>query len=80
MCEIFRYPDNDSNSRPYYISDISDYSFAGLTSMRKTMNEQQVEFANKIWEYYLLYETNLRFSPPKLDVHLFDDDASFPPL
>ena len=41
------------------------------------MNDQQIEFANYMWDYYLSHETDFRFSSPKLDVNLFDDDASF---
>jgi len=48
--------------------------------MKETMNEQQVEFANKMREYDLSYETDLRFSSFKLDVCLCDDGVSFPPL
>ena len=48
--------------------------------MIETINKQQIEFANKIWGYDLLHETNLRFSSPTLDVNLCDDGASFPPI
>jgi len=36
--------------------------------MIETINEQQVKFANKMWEYDLSHGTDLRFSSPKLDV------------
>jgi len=68
---------HDINSCPYYIFDDG---FAKLSNMIKTMNEQQVEFANKIREYDLSHETDLKFSPPILDVYSCDDGASFPPL
>jgi len=48
--------------------------------MIKTMNEQQIEFANKMREYDLSHETKLGFSSSRLDVNLCDDGASFPPL
>jgi len=48
--------------------------------MIETMNEQQIEFANKMQEYDLSLETDYRFSSPRLDVNFCDDDASFPPL
>ena len=48
--------------------------------MMETMREQQVEFANKIWENELSHKTDLRFSSPKFDVYLCVDGASFPPL
>jgi len=44
------------------------------------MNKQQGEFGNRMREYYLSHETNIRFSPPKLDACLCDDDASVSPL
>jgi len=44
------------------------------------MNEQQIEFANKMREYDLSPETDLRFSSPQFDVNLCDDATSFPPL
>ena len=44
------------------------------------MNEQQVEFATKIWEYELSHETDFRFDSPRLDIYLCDDGASFLPL
>ena len=46
--------------------------------MIETMNEQQVELANYMWEYDLSYETDLRFNSPKIDVNLCDDGTSFP--
>jgi len=48
--------------------------------MIETINEQQIEFANKIREYDPSPETDLSSSFPKLDVNLYDDGASFPPL
>jgi len=48
--------------------------------MIEKMNKQQANFANKMREYDLSHETDLRFSSPKLDVCLCDDDASFSPL
>jgi len=45
--------------------------------MIETMNKQQVEFANKMREYGLSHEIDLKFSSPKLDVCLCDDGASF---
>jgi len=74
MCEICHCSDHDSNSCPCYISD---GGFARL-SMIEAMNEQQIEFANKMWEYDLSHETDFRFSSPRLDVNLCDDGASFP--
>ena len=44
--------------------------------MMETMNKQQVEFANKMREYDLSHETDLRFSSPILDVYLCDHGAS----
>ena len=40
-----------------------------MTSMKETMNEEHVEYANKMGEYDMSYETDLRFSSPKLDVY-----------
>ena len=48
--------------------------------MIETMNKQQAEFANRMREYTLSHETDLRFSSPKLDVCLRNDGASFSPL
>ena len=76
MCEICHCSDHDSNSCPYYISD---EGFARLSNMIETMNEQQIEFANKMLEYDLSPETNLSSSSHRLDVNLCDDGASFPP-
>jgi len=75
--KICSYSDHDSNSFPYYISDDG---FAKLTRMIETMNEQQVKFTNKMREYDLSHETDLRFSSPRLDVYLCNDGASYPPL
>ena len=61
VCQILYCYDHDSTSYPYYISDDG---FARLNSIIKTMNKQQVEFANKIREYDLSHETNLKFSSP----------------
>jgi len=77
MCEICHCSDHGSTFCPYYISD---EGFARFSSMKETMNKQQVEFANKMREYDLLHETDLRFSSPKLDVCLCVDGASFSPL
>jgi len=77
LCEICHYSDNDNTSCPYCIFD---NGFARLSNMIETMNKQHVEFANKMREYGLSHETNLRLSSPKLDVCLCDDGASFPPL
>ena len=48
--------------------------------MIETMNEQEIEFVNKMREYDLSHETDLRFSSPKLDVCLCDNGASLSPL
>jgi len=64
VCEVCHCSYHDNNSCPYCISDDG---FARLSSMIETMNEQQFEFANKMREYHLSYETDLRFSSPKLD-------------
>jgi len=77
MYEICHCSDHVNTSCPYYISDDG---FATLSSMIETMNKQQVEFANKMREYELSHETNLRFSSPRLDIYLCDDGASYPPL
>ena len=45
VCEIFHCSDHESNSCPCYISD---EVLARLNSMTETMNEQQIEFANKM--------------------------------
>jgi len=37
------------------------------------------KFANKVREYDLSYETNLRFSSHRLDVYFHHDSASFSP-
>jgi len=72
MCEIFHCFDHDSTSCPYYISN---KSFARLSSMIEIMDKQQAEFENKVREFDLSHETNLRLSSPKLDVCLCDDGA-----
>jgi len=77
VCEICYCSDYDSTSCPYYIFD---EGFARLNSMIETMNKQQAEFENKMRECNLSHETDLRFSSPKLDVCLCDDDASSTPL
>jgi len=77
LCEICHCFDHDSTSSPSYISNDS---FARLSGMIETMNKQQTEFANRMREYDLSHETDLRFSSPKLDVYLCDDGASFSPL
>jgi len=77
MCENHHCSDHESNSCHCYISD---EGFAKLDSMIETMNEQQIEFANKIREYDLSHETDLRFSSHRLDVNMCDDGASFHPL
>jgi len=48
--------------------------------MIETMDKQQANFANKMREYDLSHETDLRFSSPKVDVCLYDNDAPFSPL
>jgi len=48
--------------------------------MIERMNEQRIEFGNKIREYDLSHETDLRVSSPRLHVNLCDDSVSFPPL
>ena len=73
--EICHCSNHDSNSGSYYIC--AD-GFDGLINMIEIMNEQQMKFANKMWEYDLSHETNLRFSSPRLDVGWCDDGASFP--
>ena len=50
MYKICHCSDYDSNSYPYYISD---QGFARPSNMIETMNEQQIEFANKMQEYDL---------------------------
>jgi len=45
--------------------------------MIETINEQQIKFANKMWEYNLSHETDLRFSSPRFDVNFCDDGTSF---
>ena len=46
--------------------------------MIETMNEEQIERANKMREYDLSPETDLRFSSPRFDVNMCDDGASSP--
>lgn len=77
VCEICHCFDHGFNSCP---CDISNGSFAKLSSMIETMNEQQIQFAKKMREYDLTNETDLRFSSPRLNVNMCDDGASFPPL
>ena len=48
--------------------------------MIETMDKQRVELEIKMREFDLSYETDLRFSSPKLDVYLCDDGVSFPLL
>ena len=74
ICHCF---DHASNSCPHYISDAG---FARLSNMIETINKQQIEFANKMWEYDLSPKTDLSSSAPRLDVNLCDDGASFPTL
>jgi len=69
--------DHNCTSCPYYISDDG---FARLNSRIETMNKQQANFANKIREYDMSYETDLKASSPKLNVCLTDDGVSFSPL
>jgi len=45
--------------------------------MIEEMNKQQAEFDSKMREFDLSHETDLRFSFPKYDVCLYDDDVSF---
>ena len=77
VCEICYCSDHDNTSCPYYVSN---EGFARLSSMIETMNKQQAKFENKMREFDLSHETNLRFSSPNLDVCLCDDGASFSPL
>jgi len=74
VCAICHCSDHDSNFCACYIS--AD-DLARLTSMTKTMNEQQIEFANNIKEHGLSHETDLRFSSLILDVDLWYDGVSF---
>jgi len=74
VCEICHFSGHDINFCPYHI--FAD-SFARLGNMTETVNEQQIEFANYMQEYYLSHETNLKFSSPNFDVNSCDDDASF---
>jgi len=48
--------------------------------MIEKINEHQIEFVNKMREYDLSHETDLRFSSLRLDVNFCDDGVSFPPL
>jgi len=48
--------------------------------MIDTMNEQQMELVNKMWEQDLSYEADLKSSSPTLNVNLYDDGVSFPHL
>jgi len=77
LCETCHCPDHDSTSCPYYIFY---EGFNRLSSMIETINEQQIEFVKKMWEYDLSHETDLRFSSPRLDVNFCDDSGSFHPL
>ena len=45
--------------------------------MIETINEQQIKFVNKMQEYDLSHETDLRFSSSRLDVNFYD--GVFPP-
>jgi len=77
VCEIYHCSDHESNS---CLCCISNEGFARLSSMTETMYKQQIMFANKMRDYDRSYETDLRFSSPKLDVNLYDNGVSFPPL
>jgi len=77
LCETCHCLNHDSTSCLYYIFD---EGFAHLSSMIETINNQQIEFANKMREYDLSHETNLRFNSPRLDVNFCDDGAFFPHL
>ena len=77
LCETCHCSDHDSTSCPYFISN---EAFSRLSSMIETINEQHIEIVNRMWEYDLSRETDLRFSYAKLDVNFCDDGASFPPL
>jgi len=48
--------------------------------MIETINEQHIEIVNRMREYDLSRETDLRFNSARLDVKFCDDGASFPPL
>jgi len=48
--------------------------------MIEIINKQQAEFENRMREFDLSHETNLRFSSRRLDVCLCDDGVSFTPL
>ena len=58
----------------------SSDGFARISSIIETKNKQQVKFGNKMREYDLSLETNVRFSSPRLDVYLCDDGVSYPLL
>jgi len=75
LCEACHCSDHDSTSCPYYISD---EAFSRLSSVIEIINEQHIEIVNRIREYDLLRETDLRFSSARLDVNFCDDGASFP--
>ena len=48
--------------------------------MIETINKQRVELEIKMREFDLSYETDPRFSSPKLNFCLCDDGVFFPPL
>jgi len=77
LCETCHCSDHDSTSYPYYISD---EVFSRLSSMIEIINEQHIEIVNRMREYNLSRETDLRFSSARLDAKFCDDGASFPPL
>jgi len=73
VCEIYDCSDHDSDSCSCHISTDS---FAMIASMIKTMNDQQVKFANCMRKYDLSHMTDLRVNFSKLDVNLCDDSVS----
>jgi len=77
LCETCHCSDHDNTSYPYYISD---EAFSRLSSMIEAINEQHIQIVNRMWEYDLSRETDLRFSSARLDVSFCDDGTSFPPL
>ena len=62
VCNICNCSDHDNTSCPYYISDDS---FAKLSSMIETIEQQQAEFEIKMRKFDLSHETDLRFSSPR---------------
>jgi len=48
--------------------------------MIETIDEKHIKIVNSMREYDLSRETDLRFSPTRLDVNFYNDGESFPPL